>query len=55
MNWLNYSEACARNQAVILEQLAPLLPTTGTLLEIGSGSGQHVIHFAATLPQLRWQ
>lgn len=55
MNWLNYSEACARNQGVILAQLAPLLPTAGTVLEVGSGSGQHVAHFAAALPHLRWQ
>ncbi|UTW14435.1 DUF938 domain-containing protein [Marinobacterium rhizophilum] len=55
MNWLNYSEACARNQAVILAELQPLLATTTRVLEIGSGSGQHAVHFAAALPHLRWQ
>ncbi|ANG61149.1 methylase [Marinobacterium aestuarii] len=55
MIWLNYSEACARNQAVILQQLAPLLPSTGSLLEIGSGSGQHAVHLGAALSGLRWQ
>ncbi len=55
MNWLNYSEACARNQAVILAELSPLLLKTTKVLEIGSGSGQHAVHFAGALPHLRWQ
>lgn len=55
MTWTTYSEACARNQTPILTHLAPLLADRRRLLEIGSGSGQHAVHFAAALPQLSWQ
>jgi cyclopropane fatty-acyl-phospholipid synthase-like methyltransferase len=55
LHWLNYSEACARNQDAILGSLAPRLKQTATVLEIGSGSGQHAVHFAGALTHLRWQ
>ncbi len=55
MTWTTYSEACARNQDPILERLAPLLAHSSRLLEIGSGTGQHAVHFAAALPALGWQ
>ncbi len=45
----------ARNRAPILEALRPHLPTSGTVLEIASGTGEHVAHFAAALPRLLWQ
>jgi SAM-dependent methyltransferase len=41
-----------RNKAAILDVLARVLPATGTVLEVGSGSGQHVVHFATALPGL---
>lgn len=44
-----------RNKGPILEQLRAVLPAQGTVLEIASGTGQHVVHFAAALPQLHWQ
>jgi SAM-dependent methyltransferase len=44
-----------RNQGPILEVLRGCLPDAGTVLEIASGTGQHVLHFAAALPRIRWQ
>jgi len=52
---LPFSEACERNKEPILEVLRPLLPERGHLLEIGSGTGQHVVHFAPHCPTLTWQ
>jgi cyclopropane fatty-acyl-phospholipid synthase-like methyltransferase len=43
-----------RNKGPILEVLSRVLPATGTVLEIASGTGQHVVHFAASLAGLRW-
>lgn len=50
-----FSEACERNKAPILAQLRDLYADVRTVLEIGSGTGQHAAHFAAALPQLVWQ
>ncbi len=55
MNLRSFSGAAERNRKPILEQLHALLPTTGTVLEIGSGSGQHAMFFSANLPHLQWQ
>jgi SAM-dependent methyltransferase len=46
--------ATRRNQGPILEILERLLPARGIVLEIGSGSGQHIAAFAAALPHLTW-
>lgn len=50
-----FSPACARNQAPILEVLRLHLAQRSRVLEVGSGTGQHAVHFAAGLPQLVWQ
>ena len=52
---LPYSEACERNQAPILEWLLEILPQRGRVLEVGSGTGQHVVHFAPAFNKLSWQ
>ncbi len=49
------SEACEENKQPILRVIQPLLQEAETLLEIGSGTGQHAIHFAAAMPDLIWQ
>jgi len=46
--------AAARNRDPILAILSPELPARGTVLEIASGTGEHIVHFARALPQLRW-
>ncbi len=50
-----YSPACDENKAPILAVLRPLLADRKQVLEIGSGTGQHAVHFAAAMPHLRWQ
>jgi cyclopropane fatty-acyl-phospholipid synthase-like methyltransferase len=50
-----YAEACDENKQPILEQLQRLFRETQSVLEIGSGTGQHGVFFAAALPDLTWQ
>lgn len=52
---LPFAEACERNKGPILHALVKRLPRRGHVLEIGSGSGQHVVHFAPHLERLTWQ
>ena len=49
------SPAALRNRDPILEVLKTVLPRNGLVLELASGSGEHVIHFAAARPNLTWQ
>jgi len=49
------AESCLRNRDPILAVLQPLLAGRHAVLEIGSGTGQHAVHFAAALPHLVWQ
>jgi cyclopropane fatty-acyl-phospholipid synthase-like methyltransferase len=50
-----FSPACERNQGPILELLREHLTAPARVLEIGSGTGQHAVHFARALPHLVWQ
>jgi cyclopropane fatty-acyl-phospholipid synthase-like methyltransferase len=52
---LTECDACERNKGPILAVLARELADCRTLLEIGSGTGQHAVHCAAQLPHLTWQ
>lgn len=51
---LAYSDACERNKDPILQILKSQLYGHRTVLEIGSGSAQHAVHFARHLPDLIW-
>ena len=54
MTDLAYS-AAERNKDAILEVLGHVLPAKGEILEVASGTGQHIVHFAQKLPNLIWQ
>src|SRR5271167_5042431 len=50
-----YAPATLRNRDFILGILRDVLPTKGVVLEIASGSGEHVVHFARHFPNLVFQ
>ena len=49
------SPSCERNREPILAVLREHFARCKRVLEIGSGTGQHAVYFAAALPKLRWQ
>lgn len=51
----NYSEACEENKYPILDVLRQAFSELHSILEIGSGTGQHAVFFAEHIPHLLWQ
>ena len=49
-----FAESCEQNKGVILSVIEPLFRDCHHVLEIGSGTGQHAVHFAANMPHLVW-
>ena len=47
--------ATQRNREAITSVLRDILPAKGVVLEVASGTGEHVVHFAAAFPDLTWQ
>jgi cyclopropane fatty-acyl-phospholipid synthase-like methyltransferase len=50
-----FAPACERNRGPILAVLRTQFADRRNVLEVGSGTGQHAVHFAAALPWLSWQ
>lgn len=50
-----FAGSCQQNQDPILNIIQPLLKDRQTVLEIGSGTGQHAVYFAGEMPHLHWQ
>lgn len=50
-----FAPSAARNVAPLAELLVRIAPPQGRALEIASGTGQHIVEFAARLPGLHWQ
>lgn len=50
-----HAPATVRNREAITAVLTDVLPVSGLILEIASGSGEHVAHFARELPGHHWQ
>jgi SAM-dependent methyltransferase len=51
---LPFSAACERNKDPILDVLRVRFAGRAQVLEVGSGTGQHAVHFARALPHLVW-
>ncbi len=50
-----FAPATQRNRDPIVSVLRDVLPDVGQIVEIASGTGEHVVHFAAYFPRLTWQ
>lgn len=53
-HWVNFAPAAKRNQAPVLKELQALLKGDESVLEVGSGSGQHAVHFCTAMKGLQW-
>jgi SAM-dependent methyltransferase len=51
----HHAPATERNRDSIVDVLKDALPVSGHALEIASGTGEHIVHFARCFPQLTWQ
>ena len=49
------SPSAERNRGPLAEVLSQVLPQSGLVLEVGSGTGEHAVHFARVMPHLTWQ
>jgi len=52
---LAHADACERNKEPILAVLREVFAGCRRVLEIGSGTGQHAVHFTLQMPALVWQ
>ena len=50
-----FSPSCERNKDPILSAIRPVLLSRTSVLEVGSGTGQHAVYFAGKMPWLNWQ
>ena len=50
-----FSAPCERNKDDIFDVISPYLTQVGAVLEIGTGTAQHAVHFAYKLPSIDWQ
>ena len=50
-----YAPATLRNRDAIVEVLREVLPLTGKVLEVASGTGEHIVYFADKFPDLQFQ
>jgi SAM-dependent methyltransferase len=50
-----YAPATMRNRDPIMDVLRQHLPASGMVLEVASGTGEHIVYFARHFPHLRWQ
>ncbi len=50
-----HAPSAMRNRDAIAAVLRDVLPAKGLVLEVASGSGEHVVHFARQFPGLDWQ
>lgn len=55
MSLVPYSQACENNKAPILSIIQSVFSTSQHVLEIGTGTAQHAVHFAQAMPHLIWQ